>query len=387
MVNVEMMEFNKPSELCQILFVNGSARQEIELFKMTPFQVDLINIIYYKVRKTINQDKLEISEDGSTVFEYDLRDFYVLLNKYKKGQYGFLIDKLDELSNIKIVINSLGKNKDLDELTITRFIQEIKLSRHRKKETKKVKLTLSNTLIHRFLNVKKYFSKMFFKIQFSMVSKYSKLLYEILKDYERLPSLTLEYDMLLNLMNVVAEKQLKWMLFNQNILKKSVNEINEKSDIFVNYEPIKEKLEGQRLQVTKVKFFIKKQSETTMKQLGLIEESITSNKFYNKSKNKLDRLVKNGYKVIDEEMWIKTDIDKNENQYQSEVRIDTWLKETDKNDQNELFEKMASLIKECDDPIVSIEDYKIIGVFSKEVFTKNPSETIETLNSIISVLE
>ena len=83
-------------------------------------------------------------------------------------------------------------------------------------------------------------------------------------------------------------------------------------------------------------------------------------------------------------MWIKTDINKNEERYEAENRIDIWMKDTEKEDQNALFELLAQSFDNCEDPIVSIEDYLIRGVFSKDAFSRNPVETIELLNGIIS---
>ena len=111
--------------------------------------------------------------------------------------------------------------------------------------------------------------------------------------------------------------------------------------------------------------------------------TIKDNKFYNKSKSKLDKLVKGGYKVIDMDMWIETDIRKNEQRYDAEIRIDTWLKETADNDKQMIYETIAQSIDDCEDPMVNIDDYLIRGLFSKDTFTKNPLETIELLNQTI----
>lgn len=222
---------------------------------------------------------------------------------------------------------------------------------------------------------------MFLKIQFSMSSKYSKLLYEILKDYENINEIVLDVDMVVMLLNDTNFKE--WSIFRANVLDRAVKEINEKSDIKVSYEAIKEKVDDQRKQVTKIKFIIQKQPEFRLQQLGLMEQTIESHRFYHKSKTKLDALVKNGYQVIDEEMWIKTDINKNETKYEAETRIDAWLTNTEKEDKNRVFEYLATQLDDCDDPIVSIENYTVKGVFSKDVFTSNASETINLLNTII----
>lgn len=383
MTNNTMMEIYKPSELSQILFVkNNNATDKLDFAKITPVQIDLINCLYYYARESMIKNEIILSESGATPFTIPLHRFSNDLNKYKGHEYNKIIDDLNAISDIKIVINSLGKNKDEEEMTITRFILEMSISKHKINTGKKsTTILLSNKLIQKFINVKKCFAKMFLKIQFSMTSKYSKLLYEILKDYENINEIVLDVDMVVMLLNDTNFKE--WSIFRANVLDRAVKEINEKSDIKVSYEAIKEKVDDQRKQVTKIKFIIQKQPEFRLQQLGLMEQTIESHRFYHKSKTKLDALVKNGYQVIDEEMWIKTDINKNETKYEAETRIDAWLTNTEKEDKNRVFEYLATQLDDCDDPIVSIENYTVKGVFSKDVFTSNASETINLLNTII----
>lgn len=385
MANDTMMEIYKPSELSQILFVKGNSTDNIDLVKITPGQIDLINCVYYYARESIVKNNTNLMDSGSTTIKIPLNKFTSDVEKYSAGQYGKVIDDLIAISNINIVINSLGKNKDEDKMLLTRFILEMEVSKHKSNTNKKmVTLLLSNKLIQKFINVKKCFAKMFLKIQFSMSSKYSKLLYEILKDYENISEIVLDVDMVVMLLNDTNFKE--WSIFRANVLDRAVKEINEKSDINVEYEAIKEKVYEQRKQVTKIKFIINKQPESRLQQLGLMEQTVETHKFYHKSKTKLDALVKNGYQVIDEEMWIKTDITKNETKYEAETRIDSWLANTDPDDRNRVFECLASQLDDCDDPIVSIENYIIKGVFSKDTFTNNASETINMINAIIEEL-
>ena len=63
------------------------------------------------------------------------------------------------------------------------------------------------------------------------------------------------------------------------------------------------------------------------------------------------------------------------------------MKETSENDKNFIYETIAKYIDDCEDPMIVIEDYKILGLFSKYAFTKNPLETIELLNQTISNIE
>jgi len=383
LVNAQKFEINKPSELCQVVFVQ-KFKKTYEIYKISPLELDLMNAVMYRVRETIIKENISINtEIPSTLFEMKLQDFTSLFGGHNYHDYKPLIEKLTDLSEVKIVINALGKNKDIEETVLTRFIHEIRLSKHKHQKDQVVRIAVSNLIIDKFLNIKKYFSKMFFSIQFSLVSKYSKLLYELLKDYEGIKHITVDILEFQDLLNVTELSQRKWSIFQGNILSKSIDEINEKSDIIVSYEPIKEKLEGQRKQVTKIKFNIEKQPESRLKELGLIEPTIDSLPFYNKSKAKLDDLVKNGYKVVDEEMWIKTDIKKNEERYDAEVRLDTWVKETPQDAKNNIFSTLASTLENCEDVTVYIKDYKILGIFSQDAFSRNPIETMNLLNAVI----
>jgi len=380
----EKFEINKPSELTQVVYYDDYDKGVIS--KMSALQLDLLNALMYQAKKQIIINKLDISKEKIIEVDISLQEIMEMIGKYEKGQYNHVMEQLYKLKKVDVMINILGKVKDTIEFELTSFIHTLKWTRHKNNTLKKIKVGLDGTILNSFLNRKKLFSKMFLSIQYSMTSKYSKLLYEILKDYENIKTIVIKFDILLDLLNVDMQHTDcgKWNIFRPNILEKSINEINEKTDIIVSYESIKEKIADQRMQVTKIKFNIKKQTETRLQELGLIEEPITSLPFYNKSKSKLDKLVKNGYKIFDEDMWIKTDINKNQERYESEIRIDKWLKETDNNGKNEIYQLLASSLSDCDDPMVTIDDYKVIGVFSKDSFTKNPNETIELLNEIIS---
>lgn len=380
-INTNQMEINKPSELTQTIFFKNDDCNAMAI--LTATQMDMINLIFYRSRECFIKEKVEMTE--FIPFEIELAEFSKEFRKYTNGDYADLIKQLIELSNIRIVINALSKNKDL-ETTFTRFIHKITLSRHKHEKKKKIRIVLDGEICKMVFEVKKLFTKFYLKIQFSMVSKYSKLLYELLKDYQGIQTKVIDFELLQCILNVdtVNTKNGQWSMFNQNILTKAVMEINEKSDIHVSYEPVKERpSENARLQVTKVKFYIEKQSDSRLESLGLIQQPIVNNKYYNKSKLKLDKLVKNGYKVIDEEKWIESDIEKNTERYDAEIRIDSWLESSDEEVKKHIFELIAGSVDDCDDPMVCIDDYKIVGLFSRDTFTKNPQETIEFMNNVI----
>lgn len=379
-VNLQQLELNKPSELCQIVCMDEKRNMTGEL---TATQMDLMNLLLYKSREKIIKESIN---DISEFFNLELELSYIneTLGFNKRNVYQAIVSQLIALKSQMFVLNALGKNKDI-ETTITNFIHKIKFTKHRETIKKNVSLVLDGEIIGLLVNTKKYFSKMFLTIQFSMVSKYSKALYEILKDYEGVKTVTIELMMLNGLLNVDTTKpsNIQWSSFRPNVLEKAIAEINEKSDIFVSYEPIKEKIDGKRRIVSQIKFNIKKQSDKKLKELGLIKPGVETLEHYKRSKDKLDKLIKNGYNVVDEEIWISTDIKKHCDRYEQENRLDIWLRETPQELQNTIYKMIASKLENCEDISVYIEDYKILGLFSKDAFTRNPNETMELLNIVV----
>ena len=64
-----------------------------------------------------------------------------------------------------------------------------------------------------------------------------------------------------------------------------------------------------------------------------------------------------------------------------------WLESTTVEDRNRVLERITATLDDCVDPIVIIENYLVKGLFSKDIFTKSPLETIELLNEVIKDLE
>jgi len=382
-MNVKNYEMNKPSEFCQLLYFENYKKTIYAV--LTPTQIDLMNIIIYKIRENLIRNKSTIDYDEISIpVELSLEEIALPLNKYGGKNYESLLDQLNSLRKLDIAINVLRKNKEM-EMTLTSFIHELTISKHKTNVKKKVVVHVSTKVLSFFMDIKKLFTKFYLAIQFSMVSKYSKLLYELLKDYEGVKHKTVEFELLIGLLNASGNSRVStFSYFNNDVKKTAITEINEKSDIIVSYEPIKEKLEGQRKQVTKIKFNIEKQSEERLKELGLIQPTIDSLPFYNKAKKKLDTLVKGGYKVVDEDMWVQTDIKKNEEKYDCETRLDTWIKETPQEVKNEIFLNLARSLEDCEDVSVYIKDYLICGISTNELFTKSAKETIELMNKVVN---
>jgi len=376
----QMLEVHKPSSQISGLYTLSG-----KPFSLQPFQHDVMNYFCYiareqiliqndmdKMLKTINSEDELFDFLRVQKIEIDLKKMIAFTKKYKTIENRKnMIDVINQLSEISITV---GQFKSDDLMITDKFslISRIK----RITNSNSITIWLEPELILGWIFNPKPFAKLYLKIQVLLTKTYTKMLYEICKDYIKLGKVTKHIELWKQVLQLKGNNVSR---LKCNYLNKSIIEINEKTDIKIT------DISGKKINgITMMTVEFEKQSKNRLQELGLIEEDIITHKFYNKSKSKMDKLIKKGYKVIDEDMWIQTDIKKNEDRYESEIRIDKWLHETTNNDQNELFEILAQSIEHCDDPIVTIEDYKIIGVFSKDSFTSNPAETIKLLNETIN---
>ena len=384
-VNTELLEVNKPSVLTQIVFTR-QVKKELKLFEVSGLQVDLANVLLYQLWKKMNIEKLEIDTNiPSTLIEIDLADISNMIGKYKRHQYKEWIYQLDALSDVKVVINSLNKKKDEDEMVITRFIHEIRYTHNKQTNKKTVKVAMSNIIASRYMNNNKFFSKMFLKIQFSLHSKYSKLLYELMKDYEGI-SKTIDITTLYELLNVTEDKQRTWSVFRPNILEKAVKEINSMTDISVEYEPIKSKPEGERLQVTAVKFTPIEQDDKRLQSLGIKEAELSRDEQSILNKKKAIALIrleqsKQFQTINNEEAWLKKTVESITDEFiEQQDLIEVAKQRIDELTEEEL-KIFGKLLMDSYGDIISFKEYKLYYAFdeTKPPITNNAKETYDVL--------
>lgn len=256
------LELKKPSELCQVLFFSDFNKKEYA--QLTALQIDLSSTLFYIISDVMNKQDLSEEEivEWSSInhFEINLQTIATLLGKYENGYYDPIVTNLQELTKIQVLTNTLHKNREREQI-LFHLIRKISWTQDKKTTTKRVKVWVEPELLMMFHNVNKMYTSFYLQVQYGLNSKYSKLLYEVLKDYIQLGEITIEYSTLKALMNIdVVEKPEwdKWSTFNRDILKRAVHELTEKSDIKVSYEPIKER-RIKKLEVTKIKFICERQ--------------------------------------------------------------------------------------------------------------------------------
>jgi len=383
-VNKQMLEVHKPSS--QITCIYESKGKTCTI---TPTQHDSMNYICYSAREQLCKNNIELLERltnendetfeaafaqlRGTPFKLDLRELTTFIDKFETNTKT-VYQLLKDLEDIKVTVGHFKKDSIMVE---HRFHL---LSRtERVTNSNIIKIYLEPELVLGWVFNAKPFAKMFLKIQTTLKTTYTRILYEICKDYLNLGSVTKDYELWKQVLHLSAPNisQLKG-----NYLNKSVVDINANTDIKItNIFGKKEK----GINYMTVEF--EKQSEERLKELGLNQPSIVSLPFYNKSKTKLDSLIKTGYKVVDEEMWIETDIKKNEERYAVETKLDEWEKRQSEEFKMNFFQDLAFHLGCDDDHAVYIKEYRLVGVFSQDSFTKNAIETMEKINWAIDLIE
>jgi len=396
-VRKDIFEVHKPSALITAEYktpitVRGRIKG-YEHYTLTPIQHDAMNYMCYKAREQIHRSidvektlKSFDSEDELfkflevQKFDLDLNELSLFAEKYTfKQDKKELSSILDSLRAVQVKVGIFKQDKVLGKI---HAIKTMSLLRNYTRITNSNKATfqLEPEILMGWIYKTTPFSKMFLKVQTKLKLTYSKILYEICKDYQNQKIIVKPFNEWLIVLGFdrtkVATKTVGQL--KQAYLNKAIKEINTNTDIFIT------SIEGKKFEgnVTMTVTFKKQDCEL----IDTSEQTIDSIPFYQKSKAKLDAMVKKGYKVIDEEMWIQTDIKKNEEKYDAETRIDAWLNETTQDVKNAIFENLANSLG-CNEHTVYIKDYLICGIFSNDLFTKSAKESLEKINVSIRQLD
>lgn len=369
-------EINKPSYLTQIVYYDSKTNT---ITPINPAHLDLVNSMYYIINKSMKMDTidaaakqriLECEDDdtGSEAFEIKMKDISTMTGKYTNSEYGYLIEKIHELRHIDVVINALNKDKNMTRTTASVIgnINEVL------GDNKSIKAEFPRILVKSYYNTQKYFKKHYLTIQFSLRSKYAKLLYELAKDYEGLEGgKNIELSLLQKLLNVTTESMLAPSRFKAHVLKRTVEEINEATDIKIEWSMTKVKNEY----IVNIKSI--KQDDAKLSELGLIESAITTNPHYARSNEKLNKMIERGYTIQNKDAWIAEDINRNGINYEAMDNIDEF-NQTEQSAKNEFFGNMAKMLK-AQDPIINIENYIIKEIFGTKTYSNDAKETYDLI--------
>ena len=401
------LELRKPSELCQVLYYSDFSKQEFA--DLSALQLDLIGTMFFFVSDIMKKQQLteeEVYEWASlNHFEINLQSISEILGKYENGFYAPIVKNLQELSTIQVLTNTLHKNKT-QESTLFHFLRKISWTQDKQTTSKRVKVWIEPELLAMFLNTKSLYTKFALQIQFGLKSKYSKLLYELLKDYAGAGSKTVDFELLKAILNVDTVNKPKlnvWSNFNRDILSRSVSEINEKSDIIIISEPVKERLD-KKLTVTRVTFTIKKQKsilidyEEEMRQYELDTHIVSDNdietkeltpeeiKIIQMAQKQMDKAIEFGSVIKNEQRYLEAivrDLKKQNLAIADMIELDIILDELKSRFMDSKTSSNQLLVMEnfSGHPVIAVSvNYLLYSPVDKSIITKTIKETINKIN-------
>lgn len=237
---------------------------------------DLINAKY---KLTLNEQKiilytvskLDRASDKFNIVELNIKDFTNLIGTTAK-RFTEIKEITDGLRNKDIEINS--NNKKL----ISKWVASIEYMEN----SGIIEIEFSSKLTPYLLQLKGHFTKYELQNIVHFKNKYSIRLYELLKQYENIGKreFTLEdFKQLLGCENMYNE----FKHFNNDVLKKSIKEINIYTDLTVDYEKI---TRGRKVIGLKFTVYTKKDEQETLIEELYSKEEIESIKIKSGLDNK-----------------------------------------------------------------------------------------------------
>ena len=279
-----------------------------------------------------------------------------------------------------IMVVNYHNNKTITSREDINLIRKVKITQNT------LYFNLEKEILKPYIEHRKEFDHVFIKIDWALKSKYSKFLYRILTEH-RETKYSIHYEMLLMLMNLSDPKYLAaraYNVFNRDVLKKCVDELNEWSDLRIEYYPIKNKKEKKI--VEKIAFEVTTQEpKEHQKELSEQEEMDIniSQLIEHKAIKEYERVAKYSH-IIDKSAYINSIIRKyDRDDIAAEIRINRWIEYT-KTEFRPLTDQPALL---CIDPynkkeMITIDNaFGLVDIINHKQISKKPSITLKKLNN------
>ncbi len=279
-----------------------------------------------------------------------------------------------------IMVVNYHNNKTITSREDINLIRKVKITQNT------LYFNLEKEILKPYIEHRKEFDHVFIKIDWALKSKYSKFLYRILTEH-RETKYSIHYEMLLMLMNLSDPKYLAaraYNVFNRDVLKKCVDELNEWSDLRIEYYPIKNKKEKKI--VEKIVFEVTTQEpKEHQKELSEQEEMDIniSQLIEHKAIKEYERVAKYSH-IIDKSAYINSIIRKyDRDDIAAEIRINRWIDYT-KTEFRPLTDQPALL---CIDPynkkeMITIDNaFGLVDIINHKQISKKPSITLKKLNN------
>lgn len=205
----------------------------------------------------ISQINYEEEYDPDKFYTIGLYDFYNICGvEYNSGK------NYNEIKNIikSIADKSSWVKFDNSEMLI-RWVDEVFIVQG---DEQYIKYRFTRSISPYLYELNRKYTMYKLKYALALNGKYSIRLYEILKSYEWIGSITIDFDDIKNRINC---EEYTFYDFKRRILEKSVNEINSNSDIIVDYSYIK-KQRGKGISAISFKITPKQSDAAPQKQVA-----------------------------------------------------------------------------------------------------------------------
>lgn len=267
--------------------------------------------------------------------------------------------------------------------------EDINLLRRTKFTKDKLFYSIEREILKPFMEHRKEFDHVFVKIEWALKSKYSKFLYRILKEHVG-KEYKIHYEVLLMLMNLSDPKYLAgraYNVFNRDVLKKCVEELNDWSDLNVTYYPIKNKKDNKIVDMVVFESHIQtpKFDERELSEQEEMDIAI-SRRLEEKANTQFNKVYM-CQNIIDKSAYLNTLIKKySREDIEAEIRLERWL-EYAKSEFRPNTNQPAVL---CIDPfkkremITITNEFGLYDIIHKRHICTKPSTTLKKLNSWFS---
>lgn len=172
--------------------------------------------------------KIDKTKENFNIISIDIKEFFNLLNTSTQ-RYTELREIVRTLRGKEVIISSLEGE------IIAGWLSSIEY----KKDKGIIELEFSQKLIPYLLQLKKKFTRYKLENILYLKNKYSIRLYELLKQYENIGERSFNIDKLKSTLMVGKDKYKRFYDLERYILKPTLEEINELTDINIRYEKIK----------------------------------------------------------------------------------------------------------------------------------------------------
>jgi len=239
---------------------------------LNAIQRKFYDALLYVAKKELKKD---INKNEFTISLVELKEMLRKDEIDKNNSY--YIAKLRELKRKDAEYNILGKDQnDWDIEGIVSLVSDLRIKKHRKTDKVVITFELANIIKRALIDPNGIYANINLVIVAGLKSRYAIILYELVKDYEKVqvPEMTIEeFRKLFN----VENKYPKMPDLKRWVLEPAVNEINnsENVDFLVSYEL---KKEGKAY--TSIKFYVKpkpKVLKLEQQAIKVIEQSVKEN--------------------------------------------------------------------------------------------------------------